>query len=742
MKNKSPFIYLSITLLFVSLPLHAEETTSPTSQQLLNPNWIEQQLKEIGVDKLITKYEGHQQKEVLLVQSALDLSRHILRKHPEALRNQLQARLVSRKQLLLKPFQKLPTNKTQLFAVTPLLEQAGGPVLRTLKGHTESIRMCAMLPDSKRIVSASKYGIIKYWDAKTGNVIRTIDTKFHIYAAQVTPDHRTMVIFNNSKQLIIWDLDKGSIRHQISCKESVLDKLHISYDGTKVFSLRYHHGWVCWDIQAGKKLYELPKGKGIGRHMAFSHDGKKVITATRTLFTIWDAETGKQLSTVTPEVTLYDIQRFTMTTDDKQAIVEKHSYHMLLDIKTGKSREYFRMNIPKHAFRFFAFSVEEKQIVARYAGNIQYAWDVKSGKMLKAAIKLPAWKKALAISSNGFHLLYETSEGILHLYDVRQQYQSTPLPLRYFRFTFDINISADGKTLVGGGHAPLLRRWNAETLQPEKNINGQTGNIYKVHLTPDGKQAITRHSNGTWNLWDLQKGKLIKQITFDKSFEEISSLQISPDGKEVACIIEKARKKSVLLWNIKTNKTRLLGKVSNNADNVIFSADGKKVLARCHTIGKHKTKHQIHIWDVQSLKLLSTIDVSSSYASRMVVSPDGKLLMLGYHNGSIEVIKNLLSQNQNTVHIVQFYYQHERKIFLLDFLAGNQFVLSGSPASPRSQFFDNSFQIWNPKTRKTMASLYTDSYLPLSVLSPNGRDILMRNRAGQIHKIRIDNLPK
>ncbi|VAX37499.1 hypothetical protein MNBD_PLANCTO02-1118 [hydrothermal vent metagenome] len=742
MKNKSLLVNLVITLLCVSLPLHAEETTSPTSQQLLNPNWIEQQLKEIGIDKLITKYEGHQQKEVLLIQSALDLSRHVLREHPEALRSQLQARLVSHKQPLLQPFQKLPANKIQLFAVTPLLDQAGGPVLRTLKGHTESIKTCAMLTDEKRIVSVSKYGIIKYWDSKTGKVIQTIDTKSHINAAQVTPDHRTIVMFNRSKQLIIWDIDKASIRHKFLCKESVFDKLHISYDGTKAFCFGHHNRWVCWDIQAGKKMYELSKGKEIGLKMAFSHDGKKVITATRTLFTIWDVETGKQLSTVTPEVTLYDISRFTMTTNDKQAIVEKHGYHMLLDMKTGKSREYFRMNTPEHAFRYFDFSVEEKQIVARYAGNIQYAWDVKSGKMLKAAIKLPTWKKILAISSDGFQVLYETSYGILHLYDTRKQYQSSPLPFRWVRFTFDIDISADGKTLVDGGHGPLLYKWNAETLQPKKNINGQTGDIYEVHLIPGGKQAITRHSNGTWNLWDLQKGKLIKQITFDKSFGNISALQISPDGKEAACIIEKRRKKSVLLWNIKTNETRFLGEVSNNADKVVFSADGKKVLARCHITVKYKEKYQIHIWDVQSLKLLSTTEVSSSIVSKMVVSPDGKLLMLGYRNGNIEVMKNLLSQNQNTVHIVQFYYQHQGEILLLDFLAGSQFVLSGSSAHPQSKYLDNSFQIWSPKTRKIVSSFYTDSHLPKSVLSPNGREILMRDRAGQIHKIRIDNLPK
>ena len=65
-----------------------------TTKQLLNPDWMEQRLKEVGIEKLIAEYSQRKEPDVLIVRDALLLSQSIVEKHPEVLRNQLQGRLV------------------------------------------------------------------------------------------------------------------------------------------------------------------------------------------------------------------------------------------------------------------------------------------------------------------------------------------------------------------------------------------------------------------------------------------------------------------------------------------------------------------------------------------------------------------------------------------------------------------------------------------------------------------------
>ena len=70
--------------------------------------------------------------------------------------------------------------------------RAGSP-LRSLEGHTQSVRAVAVTPDGRLIVSGSDDNTIKVWDMKSGHLLHSLEGhKNRVTGVAVTPDGRQM----------------------------------------------------------------------------------------------------------------------------------------------------------------------------------------------------------------------------------------------------------------------------------------------------------------------------------------------------------------------------------------------------------------------------------------------------------------------------------------------------------------------------------------------------------------------
>jgi WD40 repeat protein len=76
-----------------------------------------------------------------------------------------------------------------------------GQTLRSLKGHTSSLRTVTVTPDGRHAISASWDGTLRLWDLDSGKEPATFTGEDHMWRCAVSPDGQTIIAGEYSGQV-------------------------------------------------------------------------------------------------------------------------------------------------------------------------------------------------------------------------------------------------------------------------------------------------------------------------------------------------------------------------------------------------------------------------------------------------------------------------------------------------------------------------------------------------------------
>jgi len=130
---------------------------------------------------------------------------------------------------------------------------------QTIEGHRSNIEIVMYSLDGTMLVSACPNDYtVRIWDGTTGEHQLTIEVRGWITAIGISPDSKTVVVFNVTEQAYVWDIEKGEYqrRLEMSNEEDIkyLETLLSTPETTPEISV--DDEWVTVN---GKKVLWLPK---------------------------------------------------------------------------------------------------------------------------------------------------------------------------------------------------------------------------------------------------------------------------------------------------------------------------------------------------------------------------------------------------------------------------------------------------------------------------------------------------
>src|SRR5262249_2677488 len=154
------------------------------------------------------------------------------------------------------------------------------------------------------LASGSTDGVIKLWDAHTGQSLRTfrIDKKM-VFSLAFSPSEGNRLASAWSDGWVrIWDMQADKKIREWQAHSSPVGCVVFSPDGRRLVSSRLNYGWEeapsigeakVWDAATGDEIFALKEQPRDMLRVAFSPDGGRLATAGQDgTVKVWEATTG------------------------------------------------------------------------------------------------------------------------------------------------------------------------------------------------------------------------------------------------------------------------------------------------------------------------------------------------------------------------------------------------------------------------------------------------------------------
>jgi WD40 repeat protein len=470
--------------------------------------------------------------------------------------------------------------------------------------HGDAVFFAAYTPDGHALLTAGKDRTVRLWDLATGQVTRRFDW------GPAQGDGESGPSEDGTLEKYEQQLCDDTAR---SCQAA------LSANGKRVAASR---GGVVrlWEAATGKPLGRLRTGEKRLIQLAFSADGKSLLTlGGDKAIAVWEVATGKCVRRTRgkPAESPYVEERFLL---DQYARVSPGWQYLAFVRRDASKKRWIQIrdltadrDLPPIAADFpllvplvLCFSADDRTLFWEdTASRDLVVWDVAAGKELRrlgkhrpAARIVPA--AALALSADGKSLAVCRWDPTLECWDLTSG-NRTVLAAEPFRrdpvgaWTRPaLAFAPDGKRLVCTLGGAAIRQFQAdagkEIPAPE---SGHRWPVSALGLSADGKSLCTYSAGNPVRTWDWASGEEMGQLDVPAGATDVAfasdgrygfavgnqvtlcgagarrtlhigtrdvpllrSLALSPDGALLATRLYLAADREVYLWDVATGKKR------------------------------------------------------------------------------------------------------------------------------------------------------------------------------------------
>jgi WD40 repeat protein len=463
---------------------------------------------------------------------------------------------------------------------TRLYDARSGAVLRAI--DTGGGRGVAFAPDGRSLACAGYHmdKLVGVYEVPTGKLVRKLagHTEWETYAVAFSPDGKLLASAGTDKQVLVWELATGALRHRLADQAYPVTALAFSPDGATLAAGGGDRTIRLWDAKTGRLRRSLEGHRDWVTTVAYSPDGKAIAGGSCD----W-------------------------------------AYHR------GRNTAYFAGRDPG--------CVSEWKL-----------WDAATGGLRRTAAE-PGRLLSLAFAPDGHAVACGIGKDV-RLYDLRSEAPGRVVTRHHFDVT-SVAFARDGAAVVSGSHDQTVRRVALATGAVEWHAPGHYEQVNADALSPDGSLLVTGSGDGRFahrvltagapgigpgavRVWDARTGRLLRRL--GDPAEQVMAVAFAPDGRRVAACGGRPDGKGVVrVWDAATGAPAW--SKEDHAAEVLaaaFAPDGS-LLATAGADGL------VTLRDPRTGAAVRTLPGHDGGATALAFSPDGATLVCGEGRGGTRV---------------------------------------------------------------------------------------------------------
>ncbi len=630
----------------------------------------------------------------------------------------------------------------------------------TFTGHRGPIYSVAYSPDGTEIATASNDKRVLLWNPadvpafNLDNLLlkKTVQIDQRVLSGHSAPvqavtysrDGKLLISGGRDNAVKIWDLKNGKSIKTFRGHDSAVRSVDISPDGRQVISGAKDERIILWNVNEYEELRVLNGNELVGHEdvilgATFSSDGKKLLTAGRDRTArLWDADSGKSIRVFEEGHDFLTSKGLFLQGGRILATSAADNSVRLWNVETGTQM----LRIPDTGrAALIAASPNEKWLVTGYEPKDNNAdtngkkwsvlvWNVadlvKASQEKGTSLDLKAYAKpielrehynritAIAFAPEDNRLITCDYQGRSILWDLDQQ-TSLWSERHHQRSVTDCEFSPDGKTIYLSSTDRTISRVNAATGQEDRDsILEHPSGVSTLQISPDGKQLASvcllesdlLNPGSLVKLWDLKTNEEILNI--ESTAFAINDLQFSFEGDHAIVV---CNDNAVRILNFKANEnSQTIGepildfeKLGGLVWSASFTEDRNSIL----TVGGSEAR----IWDKHTYREEMSFSPHGAVAAADF-SPDGQLIVTGSWDNSAKI------WDVNTGHAVRkLIGGHSGYINSTVFSPDGRHILTGSD--------DMTAKLWDISTGEVVQTYQGhEGRVRQATFSPDGTKVL------------------
>lgn len=273
-------------------------------------------------------------------------------------------------------------------------------LLRSLEGHTGTVRSLAFTPDSQRLISAGDDQTLKIWSAETGQQL--MELPGHTSAVKslaVKSDGSILASASDDQTITLWNLNSGESLRSLKGHTSYLNEVAISPDGRFLISSSADQSVRLWNLATGEEIRIFTGHMSYVNAVVFSPDGQLIATASADqTIRLWNVDTGEALHTLRGHSSYVNAVVFS---PDGQQIISASADQTIKIWDVASGQEINTLKGHRGFVEDIAISADGQRLFSGGADQTIKVWDLSTSKVLYTLTGFDTHIKQFAVSPDG-----------------------------------------------------------------------------------------------------------------------------------------------------------------------------------------------------------------------------------------------------------------------------------------------------------------------------------------------------
>ena len=188
-----------------------------------------------------------------------------------------------------------------------------------------------------------------------------------------------------------------------------------------------------------------------------------------------------------------------------------------------------------------------------------------------------------------------------------------------------VAITPDGQRAVSGSWDDEVRVWDLESGRCLATLKGHADDVYSVAVTADGQRAVSGSYDETVRVWDLAAGQCC--VILEGHTHTVVGVAVTADGQ---LVVSSSKDGTVRVWDLAVVRCRAtLEGHTSTVGGVAVTADGQRAVSSSED-------RTVRVWDLEAGQCLITLEGHTNTVGGVAVTADGQRAVSGSEDRTCE----------------------------------------------------------------------------------------------------------